>query len=128
MFPILGQRLCRNHTDPCQDGHYQRQFKRTAEYQEKFDVEVDVGADAQYRCDIMIHAEADEEIDDQGENDKIAKCQPAGKQRPCQYEQRHAPALFLGEQRRLNTLPTLIEDDRQARQDRRKKGHFDRGE
>ena len=68
--------------DPRQDGEHQRQFKRTAEYQEKFDVEIDVGADAQLRGDIVIHAEADEEIDDQRENDEIAKIKPKAKSAP----------------------------------------------
>ena len=33
--------------DARQDGEHQRQFKCAAEYQQKFDVEIDVGPDAQ---------------------------------------------------------------------------------
>ena len=76
----------------------------------------------------MIHPEADEEIDDQRENHEIAKGQTEGEERSRQCKQRNTPTLFLGKQRWFNKLPTLIEDDRQTRQDRRKKGHFDRGE
>ena len=69
----------------------------------------------------MIHGEADEEIDAQGENHEIAKDQTEGEESSRQSKQWNAPALLLGEQRWFNKLPTLIKDDRQARQDCRKK-------
>ena len=81
-FRYLANMLADTTPDPRQDGERQRQFERTAEYQEKFDVEVDVGTDAQLRRDIVIHAEADEEIDDQRENDELQKINPKTKSAP----------------------------------------------
>ena len=71
----------------------------------KFDVKVDIGADAQLRGDIPIHAEADEEVDDERKNDEITKNQAESEQRARQQKQRNSPALLFREQRWLNKFP-----------------------
>ena len=90
MFAVFRQHLCRDNSDPSQNRENQRQFKRAAEDQQEFDVKVDIGADAQLRCDIPIHAEADEEVDDERKNDEVTKNQardqtarPPAKQAEC---------------------------------------------
>ncbi|ALA57896.1 hypothetical protein NITMOv2_1469 [Nitrospira moscoviensis] len=128
VFTVPGEHTPRDHPRHGEQRHGQRQLERTAENQQKFHVEIDIGSDAQLRRDVAIQPEAHEEIDDERQDHEIAKDQSEREQAAGQEKERDRPLLLLRQQGRLDELPTLIEDDRQAEDHRRQERHLDGGE